>query len=585
MELLSHATTIDLWAGRLVGGRYRVLRASHRHGLDLVYEAENTKTLRRVALKLLEASAQSKPRLRRFLREARAAARIHHPNVIDVFDLGEDEATGAIYVAQEHFQGEELAAFVASRPNARLPLDEAIVVALSIAEALEAAHQLGVAHGAVSASSILVAHRRGELVAKLADFGAVEGIDGAGYDSAHRLGVLAPSDFVDETSIDALVDLCALADVVRACLGDVSLPEDVACILDRADRDGGATSRFRTMTELVRALRAAASRRGLAIAWDGAPAAHEPAPFELVRARGEPSSVERLPWMHTASSERALPRPTPPPTRTARRGRARFGLVLSRHTEPNQLIVQSLARAVRRDVAVVSVDSYARLVDALAEGQVDLAWLPPVAYVRAQRAGAARLVLTIERDGARSYSSALVVRADARAASVAELQGCSAAWVDAWSLAGYVIPRRMLRARGVEPDATFRAQRFAGSYDAVLRAVIEGEADVGAMYCRVRPGGAIAAAPFQGDPRVRVVALSNEPIPGDAICASAALDVDAAREAAARFVEATSRPELQPHFRALLGMDRFVAANPSRYEALEAALLEDLAAIPLGGVA
>ena len=71
--------------------------------------------------------------------------------------------------------------------------------------------------------------------------------------------------------------------------------------------------------------------------------------------------------------------------------------------------------------------------------------------------------------------------------------------------------------------------------------------------------------------------MSDEGIPGDTICASTALDPRSARVAATQCIDALLHDDLQPSLRALLGTDRFVAANPSRYDALEAALWEDLA--------
>lgn len=78
--------------------------------------------------------------------------------------------------------------------------------------------------------------------------------------------------------------------------------------------------------------------------------------------------------------------------------------------------------------------------------------------------------------------------------------------------------------------------------------------------------------------KLHVLAISEEGIPGDTLCASTALDPQSAREAATQCIDALMHPDLQPALRALLGTDRFVAANPSRYDALEAALFEDVQA-------
>jgi ABC-type phosphate/phosphonate transport system substrate-binding protein len=190
-------------------------------------------------------------------------------------------------------------------------------------------------------------------------------------------------------------------------------------------------------------------------------------------------------------------------------------------------------------------------------------------------------MLTLERDGRRSYSAALVARASDgrdRPGTLAELAGRSVAWVDPWSAAGYLVPRCMLRAAGIEPDRTFATQSFHGSYEGVMAALLGGAADVGAMSCRVGDQGEITAGTFRDDRRLRAMAVSIEPVPGDTICVSAALPVEDAREVVEQFIRTAASPAIGTLFRDLFGGDRFVAANASRYEGLEAALLEDIAA-------
>ena len=136
----------------------------------------------------------------------------------------------------------------------------------------------------------------------------------------------------------------------------------------------------------------------------------------------------------------------------------------------------------------------------------------------------------------------------------------------------------MMRAAGIEPDRTFATQSFHHSYDGVRDALLGGTADVGAMFCRVGERGEIVSSAFSDEPRLRALAVGIEPVPGDTICVSGALSVDDAREVVEQFIRTAATPGLGPLFRELFGSDRFVAANASRYEGLEAALLEDIAA-------
>jgi ABC-type phosphate/phosphonate transport system substrate-binding protein len=578
----------DPWVGRLVGEKLRIVRPIAGRGgatgraadgapsaRGALYEAENTQTLRRVEIRLLDAAElESRASVRRFVREARAGARLQHPNVVDVFDLGEDAASGALFVVQEALRGVSLEALLEEREQrdaVRLTPAECVAVLLPIAEALEAAHQLGLVHGELSIASIFLAQRGGLTVPKLVDFGL-----GARLEGAPSSVPSTPRD--DVRALGALLSACLIASEPR---GPDALPEELREITARAKAEPAAGG-FESMTDLLRALRATETwARRDATAADplilagGVSSIPPPMPIAW-------PTFERLAW---APREPAQPASTPmtpmtPMTprggRALRKGRARFGLVLEGRGDVRRVAVKGISQAVRSDVAVIGFESYARLVDALAEGAVDLAWLPPVAYVRARRAGAARLLLTVEREGSRSYSSAILARSELAARTVRELHQLRAAWVGPWSAAGFLIPRRMLRGAGLEPETRFRTQTFVGSYQHVLRALVDDEADVGAAWCRLGASGELTHGAFLDDPRVRVLAVSHDPIPGDAICASPTLDLEAAREGASRFVRAASSPELVHCFRALLGNDRFVAANPSRYERLELALDEDL---------
>lgn len=580
----------DPWVGRLVAEKLRIVRPILGRGGSAggaLYEAENTQTLRRVEVRLLDAAdLRSRAGGRRFVREARAGARLQHPNVVDVFDLGEDARSGALFVVQELLRGVSLDALLEEREQRdarRLTPLECVRVLLPIAEAIEAAHQLGFVHGELSSASVFLAQRGGLTVPKLIDFGLGARLDGASPTPARAAAT--PRD--DVRALGALLRGCLLASEPR---GLHALPDDLVSVTARAEAEPAAGG-FETMTALVRALRATETwaRRGAEpahplIVEGGISSVPPPARVDWVAL----DRIERLAWApaepREPSAREVLHAPPPASSSAARRGprsgRARFGLVLEGRSEARRDAIKGISQAVRADVNVFGFSSYARLVDALAEGTVDLAWLPPVAYVRARRAGAARLLLAVERDGSRSYSSALLVRGELAARSVREIHQLRAAWVGPWSAAGFLIPRRMLRGAGLEPEARFRTQTFVGSYQNVLRALVDDEVDVGAAWCRLGASGDLTHGAFLDDPRVRVLAVSRDPIPGDTICASPTLDLEAARAGASRFVRAVSSPELAHCFRALLGNDRFVAANPSRYERLELALDEDLHPLP-----
>ncbi len=237
--------------------------------------------------------------------------------------------------------------------------------------------------------------------------------------------------------------------------------------------------------------------------------------------------------------------------------------------------VHELGDVTAKHLAFKKFSSYAELVDALAEGDVDLAWLPPVAYVRAARVGAARLLLTLERDGRRSYSAAIVARRD-EAKDLAYLSGRRAAWVDPWSAAGYLVPRAMLRETGMNPDALLHGQSFYGSYAAVVEALLGKQADIGAMHCLLDDRQRIVRDGWGTHPELVAIAVSAQPIPGDTITAAAGVSESRLRRGVAALLRVGGTERGRYLLRRVFGTDRFVVGNPSRYADLDRALADDV---------
>ncbi len=147
---------------------YKILEKLGQGGMGVVYKAEDTKLNRRVALKFLMTDQTRQPTdSQRFLREARAAAALNHPNIAAVYAI--DEVDGQPFIAIEFVPGEVLDARIARGP---LPLDEAIGIATDIAAGLRAAHDKTIIHRDVKSGNIMVtAGRGGEMQAKITDFG------------------------------------------------------------------------------------------------------------------------------------------------------------------------------------------------------------------------------------------------------------------------------------------------------------------------------------------------------------------------------------------------------------------------------
>ena len=150
-------------------GRYRVVRQIGRGGMGAVYEAVHSDLEKRVALKVLLPSTASQTELvARFEREARAAARVRHPNVVDVSDVGVE--AGVAWLVMEHLEGEDLSGLL--RREGALPLSRVAELMLPVLGAVEAAHSLGVVHRDLKPENIFLARMRdGTIVPKVLDFG------------------------------------------------------------------------------------------------------------------------------------------------------------------------------------------------------------------------------------------------------------------------------------------------------------------------------------------------------------------------------------------------------------------------------
>ena len=165
----------SLPGGALVGGRFRVERLIGRGGMGEVYAARHATTGKEVALKLIHsATGSGKEHVRRFMREARAATAIQHPNVIEVFDVFED-ADGTPVMVMELLKGEPFSAF-RERAGA-LRLHEVAELLLPAARALQAAHEKGIVHRDLKPDNVFLATTPAGRCTKLLDFGIAKVLD------------------------------------------------------------------------------------------------------------------------------------------------------------------------------------------------------------------------------------------------------------------------------------------------------------------------------------------------------------------------------------------------------------------------
>ncbi len=172
LEIIAEPTPVvgDSLVGQVVEGRYRVERLIGTGGMGAVYEAEHVDIGKRVALKVLHPQYSSEADLvDRFRREARAASKIGHPNIVDVTDSG-TTAAGDVYFIMEKLDGIDLGDVL--RHERRLAPDRTVLIGTQICRALAAAHAAGIIHRDLKPENIFLVSRDGNAdFVKVLDFG------------------------------------------------------------------------------------------------------------------------------------------------------------------------------------------------------------------------------------------------------------------------------------------------------------------------------------------------------------------------------------------------------------------------------
>jgi serine/threonine protein kinase len=178
-KVLSLADNLEASAdltGRIIDGRYKIIRLLGEGGMGAVYEVEHMEIGRRMALKVLHAPYSNIPEtMARFRQEARAASRIGHPNIVEVTDSGATEY-GRLYFVMELLSGVDLAQVMAE--SHIVPARRALRITLQICRGLHAAHEAGVVHRDLKPENIFLIERegRGDFV-KILDFGIAKNIE------------------------------------------------------------------------------------------------------------------------------------------------------------------------------------------------------------------------------------------------------------------------------------------------------------------------------------------------------------------------------------------------------------------------
>lgn len=155
-------------APREIAGRYNIERRLGAGGMSTVFLARDSVLERLVAVKLLaEHLSDDEAFVARFRREALAAARLQHPNIVQVFDSGEDQESGRHFIVMEYVNGPSCADLLRESP--KLAVEQTVEIVRGACHGLDYAHRAGVVHRDVKPGNLLIAEDTGSV--KLADFG------------------------------------------------------------------------------------------------------------------------------------------------------------------------------------------------------------------------------------------------------------------------------------------------------------------------------------------------------------------------------------------------------------------------------
>ncbi|HEY5960724.1 MAG TPA: serine/threonine-protein kinase, partial [Polyangiaceae bacterium] len=211
-------------AGLIIAGRYRLVEKLGSGGMGAVWLADDLSLDSLCAVKLIDAEKSRSEEVRkRFIREAKAAAQLRGPHVVDVFDRGESD--GILYIAMEYLEGEDLCTRLGQ--VGILDVERTYRIVAHVSRALSSAHALGIVHRDLKPENIFLVQSYDEEIAKVVDFGIAQHAAYRLQDKATREGSFLGTPYYVSPEqargreTDHRSDLWSLAVITYQCLTGV----------------------------------------------------------------------------------------------------------------------------------------------------------------------------------------------------------------------------------------------------------------------------------------------------------------------------------------------------------------------------
>lgn len=313
-------------------GTYQIRALLGKGGMARVYRAYDSTLDREVAIKVIRTEAETPEYIKRFRREARVAANLRHPNIVQVYQLGEQD--GIIYMVQELLPGPTLEQFIRDQSTPYIPAEHVLAIMTQMARAIDFAHQHSVLHRDIKPSNALY-NAVGEIV--LTDFGLARNLSDTSYTTTKpgmvmgTPGYIAPEQAISSAAITKAVDIYALGVVLFELL-TARLPFEadtpMGVVLKHLYDETPAPSTLRpdlppTVDQVVlqatakepaeRFATAEALASALADAWQRSPAATPP---PLPAAPAAPAAQKPAARRAPSRPQSRPPQPPPPPADT-----------------------------------------------------------------------------------------------------------------------------------------------------------------------------------------------------------------------------------------------------------------------------